>query len=314
MSTTVSLHAELLVNIKTLSLSVRISCPPQPHDKNASPTNSAAPPPQPSTQDLPPELQLYVEDDVLRLGFNGAEAAISIPFKNLITDPSNLSFSPSDPNNQAAQPDDDADREMSSRLPVSEAGLSQLFDGLGVDGGSEECFDPWPAAVLNERDFELRCSDCGAVVVERGRVRQWKDLPSVGAGEMMELWNCHSHGHSHEAQGKQSADRGPHAHVNGRGEDPGAEVTDVNGGCRAESPDRRGRIAEAYGSLHATPGAGFVDTTSLVVHVDDVSDALKVTLLSFFFSQSRPSNLPFAFVFPKKQLPKDKTTGAKEGG
>ncbi|KAK3713450.1 hypothetical protein LTR37_008408 [Vermiconidia calcicola] len=60
---------------------------------------------------------------------------------------------------------------------------------------------PWTADVLTP-ETEIRCSYCDSILVSRGMIRTWKDLPSEGWAEMMEFWHCHK---PHE----------PHSHSNG---------------------------------------------------------------------------------------------------
>lgn len=39
--------------------------------------------------------------------------------------------------------------------------------------------------------MEVKCAKCMAVLVERGTVSTWKDLPREGWAELMDLWHCH---------------------------------------------------------------------------------------------------------------------------
>ena len=54
----------------------------------------------------------------------------------------------------------------------------------------QDDFIPWSATQIDS-DVQVHCKSCTAALVERGRVRQWKDLPSEGWAEMMDLWHCH---------------------------------------------------------------------------------------------------------------------------
>ena len=65
---------------------------------------------------------------------------------------------------------------------------------------------PWSAHDL-DANAEFICSTCDAVVVELESIRDWRDLPSEGWAEMMDLWHCHKpdeheHEHDHAGQGK----------------------------------------------------------------------------------------------------------------
>jgi hypothetical protein len=51
---------------------------------------------------------------------------------------------------------------------------------------------------------ELTCKSCEGVIVSKGKIRQWKDLPNENWAEMMDFWHCHKpdehhlHDHSHD--------------------------------------------------------------------------------------------------------------------
>ncbi len=49
---------------------------------------------------------------------------------------------------------------------------------------------PWTAADI-QHGSATSCRDCGACIVEQGKVQAWKDLPSENWAEMMEFWHCH---------------------------------------------------------------------------------------------------------------------------
>ncbi|KAF1346958.1 HECT-like ubiquitin-conjugating enzyme-binding-domain-containing protein [Delphinella strobiligena] len=61
----------------------------------------------------------------------------------------------------------------------------------------------WTANQLNNA-VEVRCRSCNGVIVSSGSIDSWKDLPSEGWAEMMDLWHCHKpdehhvSGHEHE--------------------------------------------------------------------------------------------------------------------
>ncbi|PSS22851.1 hypothetical protein M430DRAFT_40094 [Amorphotheca resinae ATCC 22711] len=72
-------------------------------------------------------------------------------------------------------------KELSWRLPlVSEPTASS----------AESSDAPWPAKDLDE-DSEFRCRSCAEVVVGKGKVTVWKDLPSENWADMMDFWHCH---------------------------------------------------------------------------------------------------------------------------
>lgn len=49
---------------------------------------------------------------------------------------------------------------------------------------------PWAA---NDLDGEVlvTCKACETTVIDRGSIKDWRDLPSEGWAEMMDLWHCH---------------------------------------------------------------------------------------------------------------------------
>ncbi|GAB7342507.1 hypothetical protein MBLNU457_g0698t2 [Dothideomycetes sp. NU457] len=63
---------------------------------------------------------------------------------------------------------------------------------------------PWSANDLGA-SAEFKCETCDAVVVKRESIKDWRNLPSEGWAEMMDLWHCHKpdeHEHDHAGQGK----------------------------------------------------------------------------------------------------------------
>jgi hypothetical protein len=67
---------------------------------------------------------------------------------------------------------------------------------------------PWSASTLPE-DIEFFCRDCQAVLITKGSVKTWKDLPSENWAEMMDFWHCHKPDvpHTHDSS-DQNANRG----------------------------------------------------------------------------------------------------------
>lgn len=82
-------------------------------------------------------------------------------------------------------------------LPIPEAPCErmsfrvQLQQATLADGSQEvESIVPWTAAALNA-DTELSCMHCQQIVLARGKVLTWKNLPSENWAEMMDFWHCH---------------------------------------------------------------------------------------------------------------------------
>jgi ubiquitin-protein ligase E3 D len=135
--------------------------------------------------------------------------------------------------------------ELSWRLPL--AGEPRIPSAESSDA-------PWPAKDLKESS-EFRCRSCGEVVVGKGAVRVWKDLPSENWAEMMDFWHCHKPS-VHEPNG--STDSGDDPHDKDHGVDRG------------------------YGAntkFAAQPMTGFVDLTTLLLAKPDCH-GIEVRILS----------------------------------
>jgi hypothetical protein len=76
-------------------------------------------------------------------------------------------------------------KELSWRLPLA---------GQPTRGDAESNEAPWPATNLGI-GFEFLCRSCSAVIVRKGTIRIWKDLPSENWAEMMDFWHCHKPDH-----------------------------------------------------------------------------------------------------------------------
>jgi hypothetical protein len=49
---------------------------------------------------------------------------------------------------------------------------------------------PWSSTDMRS-DSPICCRRCDQVIVQRGGIKTWKDLPSENWAEMMEFWHCH---------------------------------------------------------------------------------------------------------------------------
>ncbi|KAI6809553.1 hypothetical protein KC365_g18333 [Hortaea werneckii] len=89
-------------------------------------------------------------------------------------------------------------KELTFRLSLSEKPGSNLL-GERPPAGSETIV-PWMSSHLSA-SAEISCANCRTVLIPRGTVTQWKDLPSEGWAEMMDFWHCHKpdvpHDHHH---------------------------------------------------------------------------------------------------------------------
>jgi len=75
-------------------------------------------------------------------------------------------------------------KESSWRLPL--AGLPARPDEEVAQSNEA----PWSASALEE-DSEFLCRQCGAVIIGKGAIAFWKDMPSENWAEMMDFWACH---------------------------------------------------------------------------------------------------------------------------
>ncbi|TAQ91130.1 hypothetical protein B7494_g574 [Chlorociboria aeruginascens] len=127
-------------------------------------------------------------------------------------------------------------KEVSWRLPL--AGPAQHTEDDAQSNGV-----PWSASSLNE-DAEFQCRNCASVLVKRGSIRTWKDLPSENWAEMMDFWHCHK----------------PDLEENG--EDRPAGHGNTKNGIASEG-------YAASSKFRAEPGLGFVDLTTLLFSSTD---------------------------------------------
>ncbi|KAI9053931.1 hypothetical protein LZ554_002875 [Drepanopeziza brunnea f. sp. 'monogermtubi'] len=132
-------------------------------------------------------------------------------------------------------------KELSWRLPLA----GQASRASIEDAQSNEA--PWSAKDISE-DAEFACRECKAVILEKGTVRVWKDLPSENWAEMMDFWHCHK-------------------------PDVPVALSEANGSSGHESRDLSDVAAsKGYGAntrFFARSGIGLIDiTTFLLASVD----------------------------------------------
>lgn len=151
METSVELYAELLLNIRSLSLSGRIQ---------SRPTDAK-------------EVEVSGEGNIIKVRFNGAEAGIEIPIKIILNELSKIKIAGT------------GQDEIASRLPL----VDGLIEPPKQQNGSDNVV-PWTADALSS-NVALHCRHCGRVMVKPGKVKTWKDLPSTNWAEMMDFWHCH---------------------------------------------------------------------------------------------------------------------------
>ncbi|EON61953.1 hypothetical protein W97_01171 [Coniosporium apollinis CBS 100218] len=89
-------------------------------------------------------------------------------------------------------------KELTLRLQLKDTSPGRLRSGSFQ--GSENHV-PWSAGALNGRHVRVYCASkgCGQELVKRGTVGDggWKDLPNENWAEMMDFWHCHKPDHRH---------------------------------------------------------------------------------------------------------------------
>lgn len=138
-------------------------------------------------------------------------------------------------------------KELSWRLPLSGPPSRPTAD----NAASNEA--PWAATDLNE-DTEFSCRGCGALVLRKGFIKSWRDLPSENWAEMMDFWHCHK-----------------------------PDIPVSNGNCHDGHSHGDSNVSRGYGANNkftAQPGVGFVDLTTFLVSESDCS-GVEVSCVSF---------------------------------
>jgi ubiquitin-protein ligase E3 D len=147
----------------------------------------------------------------------------------------------------AAQGGGDAALELPARPPSKDLTLRLQIEEkegenfLGGDKAEErkENVVPWDGAWLDARDgVEVGCKWCGGLVLRRGMVGRWRDLPDENWAEMMDFWHCHR-----PAVGREQREE------------------------EREGLEKKGYAAG--NKLVAAKGAGFVDLGSLLLEEAD---------------------------------------------
>ncbi|KAI0478836.1 ubiquitin-conjugating enzyme E2C-binding protein [Xylariaceae sp. FL0804] len=173
------LYAELLSNIRQVSVSCFLPAP-------ATPATQAA---------------VSADGRVLTVRLDdGAEQSLRLPGR--VAAPSSSRLPLPLPLAQSGAPTSGpGTRSLSWRLPLAVAAAAaeereDEDEGVVGDDG------PWSAGALAPGSA-VGCRVCQATVVRAGALREWMDLPSENWAEMMEFWHCHKphnddHDHGHD--------------------------------------------------------------------------------------------------------------------
>ncbi|CRK19269.1 hypothetical protein BN1708_012574 [Verticillium longisporum] len=164
---TVVIYAELLPNIRQVSIAVSL---PSPADASTS-------------------VQTSANGDSILVTHRGESKEARLPGR--VSAPSALPIPGTPPSGSTS---------LAWRLPVSTSvTLPSTRDEL-------QPTVPWSAQDLTPRSA-IACRQCGEAVVPEDRLDVWKDLPSENWAEMMDFWHCHKpHDHGQEKNGDDDDD------------------------------------------------------------------------------------------------------------
>lgn len=201
-SPSLTLHAELLPNIRQTTL--YISLPTDPQLQSLEPAISLSESRRAVTVSLPAPFDHVSETIKLPARVHEASPRVLMDGRQCVA------------GTQEESKGDNGNREMSFRMQIDPADAACLVPGEEITGD----YVPWMAGDMGSLT-RLRCRGCENVVlgskctgssasasvsadggvngtVSTGRV--WKDLPSGNWAEMMDFWHCHkpdSHDHDH---------------------------------------------------------------------------------------------------------------------
>lgn len=171
-ATSITLYAELLLNIRTVTLFASLRTV---HNRET-------------------KAELSADGSSITVSHEGESASIRLPTRIQGGGDAGLHL-PAEP----------PSKELTLRLRLEEKDGRRLL--RGPDGGLRERegnWVPWSASELNDvAEAKLVCRACEGELVGGGKVREWKDLPNENWAEMMDFWHCHKpsennhHGHAH---------------------------------------------------------------------------------------------------------------------
>jgi ubiquitin-protein ligase E3 D len=207
-SAQIHLYAEHLQNIRTLSIQASLATAPNKETKAT----------------------LSADGSLLSLSHEGETANIRLPLSIGQHSDATLTL-PAAPT-----------KDLTFRLNIEEKPGAD--SALGNGASSSENTIPWMAGDLTP-DTEISCAKCHWIFVHRGRITQWKDLPSEGWAEMMDFWHCHK------------PDEG-----------------------LAHGAENAGRGVSANSKLAVEPGVGLVGSTDFLFHSRDCAVNVSHDILS----------------------------------
>ena len=152
---TIHLYAELLTNIRTLSVQALLS----------------------TVTNIETQAQVSTDGKLLTLAHEGETATITLPVCVISGHNTATLTIPAAPT-----------KELSFRIQLQEKPDTEGL--LGSNGNDDFNVVPWTAATLGQA-AEVACKACDTILVSRSKIQVWKDLPSENWAEMMDFWHCH---------------------------------------------------------------------------------------------------------------------------
>lgn len=167
-SSAITLYAELLLNIRTVTLFASL------RTAHSGETRAV----------------LSSDCQTITVSHEGESATIRLPIKAKGGGNASLML-PADPRSKV----------LTLRLQIEELNGSELFSG-GQAEGRKANLVPWDGASLNKmKGVKVLCKSCQTPVLADGKVSEWRDLPNENWAEMMDFWHCHKpdehHLHDH---------------------------------------------------------------------------------------------------------------------
>lgn len=149
-------HAELLSNIRSITVSINL---PSPSDLSTK-----------LTRLTPSQLQLH---------HDGKTTTFNLPANIALSATALLE------NSRIIV----GETKLSYRLPVS----PESCPTSPITSAGSENYVPWSAVSLSSsaKDISIRCKFCSSELVPGEKINTWKDLPSSNWADMMDIWHCH---------------------------------------------------------------------------------------------------------------------------
>jgi hypothetical protein len=156
--TSITLYAELLLHIRTITLFASL----RTHHSYGT------------------KAKLSSDGTCITVAHEGRSASIRMPFNVKGKGEAELEL-PSQPHS----------KEITMRLQLEELEDSDVLGALQSEERKANVV-PWDGASLDKQtDVEVRCKSCDGVIVPEDKVAQWRDLPNENWAEMMDFWHCH---------------------------------------------------------------------------------------------------------------------------